>query len=59
MSALNVENVLLIGHVFIGIREFTVEKSLMSAENVGNVLLIGQAFIGIREFTLLKGLKYW
>ena len=41
ISAVNVENVLLVVRAFFVIREFTVEKGLMNAMNVGNLLLLG------------------
>ena len=38
------------------IREFTVEKNLISAVNVGNLLLLALAFGITREFTVEKNL---
>ena len=58
MTVVNVGNLFLLGQAFIIIREFTLEKSLLSAVNVENPLMIGQAFIIIREVTLLKGLLH-
>ena len=56
MSAVNVGKILLLGGHFVIIREFTLEKGLISAVNVGSIFLIARAFFVIIEFTLEKDL---
>ena len=48
MSAVNVGILILVGLSSIDIREFTLEKGLMSARNVGNPLPGALSFVVIR-----------
>ena len=53
---MNVGNVLLLDLISVFVREFTVEKGLVSAVTVGSVALLDRAFVVIREFMVYKDL---
>lgn len=47
---------MLLDLAYIIIREYTLEKGLMTVGNLGNVFLLGGSFVVIREFTKEKSL---